>query len=261
MALNSSIYLFSIFKFAAKPLLSLFVAPYSSLSPKNQAQADVRLPSMVFCAYVVYYAMKLLLLDNALHSDRLFGTSDESEYLMTLASGYFLFDILYCIIHKDTIAFILHGQASLLFFNMSHLFHLAIVCFYVYSFALVFNFLQFYGCVFLMFEASTVMLNLAWFVKYVYKEEAGSFASLLVGGVFAAVFLLFRILFGNYMNIVYFYPDIFGLWKEKQGDMFWKTQIIVFSSINVFLFLLNFFWFYKIIAMVFCASNKDKKKN
>jgi hypothetical protein len=76
----------------------------------------------------------------------------------------------------------------------------------------------------------------------------------LTNFLFAGAFFTCRIVYGNVQSFRFF-RDMVELFHRDglSGPM------VIFAAINVFLTLLNLFWFYKILAMIF-KTKKPKKK-
>ncbi len=133
-----------IFALLARPLVFALAPSLRKKSRKDQLGAFVRIPSLVNCAIEVPLGLYLLRTDAALRADRLFGHSVGGSVLSMLAAGYFLFDVTHSLYDYQGPLFLVHG----------------VLCAFVYSGALR-PFVQYYACVYLMFEASTVFLNRA----------------------------------------------------------------------------------------------------
>jgi hypothetical protein len=115
---------------------------YRALNLGKQASWKIHSVSFTFSIIVV----PLSLLKPAL-DDNLFGSDVYSSRLYSFAIGYFLWDIFITILHFDQTGW-------------PFLFH-ALACMSVFSFSL-YPFGQGYGQVFLLFEVSTVFLNVHW---------------------------------------------------------------------------------------------------
>lgn len=161
--------------------------------------------------------------DAALAENPLFGYSSSCAVAMSVSFGYFIWDSAICIksIKSNGIGFVLHG----------------LFCAAIYGLSLT-PFLMYFGIRFLIFELSTIFLNLHWFmdklnVKSPVLNAANSIA--LLFSFFGA-----RIVFGLYESSVY-YRAVFA-----NFDKFPFWAFILFSSSNVTLTGLNFLWFYKL---------------
>lgn len=226
--------LYWIIYFASKPLC-FFLAPsyFRSLEAKHHVEAYIRIPSWVNCAVVVSASLYELFLNPVLTQNRVFGSTFASRSLMIAAAGYFFFDLTFCAYKWQGPGFTFH----------------AIVCVTVYTLALL-PFVQFYGCVFLLFEISTIFLNAAWYARYVFKVPASSLVANAINIFFAFSFFVVRIVFGNYQSYR-FYQDMWVLPS-------WMWLHYLFMFVNVSLQSLNHYWLYRIILMI--TKGDDKKK-
>lgn len=131
-----------------QPLLFRFIPVLRKKSRKEQLSAFVRIPSTLNCLVVCSLGAFNLLFDEALSQDRVFGHSMGGRITAVVAAGYFVFDLTHSLYDYQGFAFLLH----------------AVLCTAVFSGALR-PFVQYYACVYLLFETSTFFLNLIWFVK------------------------------------------------------------------------------------------------
>jgi TLC domain len=115
---------------------------YRTLNLGKQASWRIHLVSLIFSTIVI----PLSLLKPSLQ-DNLFGSSLFASKLYSFTIGYFLWDVCITILHFDQTGW-------------PFLFH-ALACMCVFSFSL-YPFAQGYGQVFLLFEVSTVFLNIHW---------------------------------------------------------------------------------------------------
>ena len=233
---------------ASGPVCLWLCPPLRGASRREQMQAFVRLPSLVNCLVATGMALAILLdTSSPLLADRIDAVSPVSSALYCVATGYFLFDVAESFVDYHGHAFLAHG----------------VLCSFVYGLALFVPILHYYGAVFLMFEASTVFLNIGWFIKSVYKYPATSLPMIVVNACFAVSFFLARIVFGFYQSY-YFFVDIFAL-RAAEGSI--RPVLYFFMATNVFLCSLNVFWFYKILLMASrslgfgARDNGDAKKN
>ena len=128
----------------------------------------------------------------------------------------------------------------------------AVLCGAVYLSALCLPMVQYYGAVFLLFELSTILLNVGWFVMNVYDYPSSSLLMKSVNAAFALSFFACRLLYGNYQSY-WFFLDMAQLYRSHG----FSWGMLLFCSANLLLAGLNFFWFYKIIRMV---TKKPKTK-
>lgn len=228
------IYLFS------EPLCLALFSPLRSKSRRDQLQAFIRVPSLVNCILTVPLAFYMLSINSGgLSVDRITGSTWLSSFLLASAAGYFLFDVTQSFFDYHGHAFLMH----------------ALVCSYVYTGSLVTPFVQYYGCVFLLFESSTIFLNVGWYLKNVYEVPSNSWPMMINNFFFASFFFLSRIAYGFYQSY-HFIVDLFAL-RAQNGAI--PTMGLMFMAVNIFLCALNLFWFYKIVRMI-TRSSSDKTR-
>ncbi len=221
-----------------KPLLLAVVPVLSKKSRKDQLSAMVRLPSLINCVFVVPLAWYLLATDHQLASDRFFSQSRGGNVLVALAAGFFVFDLTHSVFDFQGVPFFLH----------------AVLCSAVYCLALLLPFCQYYGCVFLLFELSTVWLNVMWYVKFVFDLSDKSLVYRICATMFAISFFAARIVYGNYNN-VFFFADV---WRRL--DEFNVPVLALFLTANVILTLLNAYWFWRIISVIIMGKKINKEE-
>ncbi len=222
----------------AKPLLFFLVPVLRSKSRKDQLSAMVRVPSLLNCALVVPVAFHLLRTDRALDADRFFGSSTGGNVLMALAAGFFVFDLTHSMFDFQGLPFLVH----------------AVLCSAVYCLALTLPYVQYFGCVYLLFELSTVWLNAMWFVKFVYGLPEKSLVYRVCAAAFALTFFASRIVFGKYSNYV-FYRELLLRYHEQHAPV---TALFVFA--NVALTVLNHYWFYRVISVIVMGKAIKKEE-
>ncbi len=125
----------------------------------------------------------------------------------------------------------------------------AICCLFIYMNCL-FPVMQYYGCLFLLFELSTPLLHIRQFFILAKKNSGALFS--LVQYSFALVFFLVRLVGGFYMSY-YWWAELAPPWWNGQLHSF--SIMSVYFAINLVLNVLNTFWFAKIIR----GGRKERK--
>ena len=101
-------------------------------------------------------------------------------------------------------------------------------------------FLTRYASVFLLFEASTVFLNLRWFLETC--GQGDSFLAKLNSYAFSLVFFLARIVYGLLSSVRFAQDVFFTEWHRV------PTAIAIYFAVaNIVLNGLNLFWFTRIV--------------
>lgn len=216
--------------FLSGPLCLALFSPLRHKERKEQLGAFIRVPSLVNCAIVVPLASYILLFDAASLPDRVRSTSLLSSALLSSAAGYFVFDVMHAAYDYHGPAFLAHG----------------LLCSTVYALALLTPFVHYYGTVFLLYEVSTIFLNIGYFLKSVYEYPSNSPLMMLVNILFALAFLLCRLVYGTYESY-FFFLDMRELIRVQGGL---SLHPILFGLINILLGCLNIFWFSKIVKMI-----------
>lgn len=160
----------------------------------------------------------------------LFMESPRAMLAFAIATGYFLWDVKHCLTEKKlNVGFTMH----------------ACLCFLVYLFG-QFPFLNYHGCFFLLFEASTLFLN----ARKVLLLTGQTKHPLLpvMSQLFAVCFLLVRIIGG--MSVSYaFWRAVLKLMQD--GVAHSRLICAFYLASNLALNGLNVFWFAQILRSIF----------
>ncbi|KAL2913661.1 hypothetical protein HK105_206821 [Polyrhizophydium stewartii] len=214
------------FVFLAGGWLSRSNPHYARLTPLKKAAWCIHIVSVVFSVIICTASAPIFFMPE-LEADRLFGYSYYAGSVYAFACGYFLWDTVISIyyIKESGLGFVLHG----------------VTCFFV--FLLSFRpFLQYFGCVFLMFELSTVFLNVHWFC-----DKTGRTGTRLqwINGIFLiTTFFSVRIVFGFYQSYRYF-ATCYALW-----DIVPKHLFYFYATADTILCSLNLWWFWRMIQSI-----------
>ncbi|KAF0275109.1 hypothetical protein FOG50_04044 [Hanseniaspora uvarum] len=161
--------------------------------------------------------------------ERVFGYTEHNNKIAILACGYFLWDMLisaYC----STPAFMIHG----------------VVSFTVYSIGLS-KFINYYACVFLIFELSNPFLNIRWFANH--YQKSNNILARANEAIFMLMFFLCRIVWGL-TQIIILLIDFSQIYTRKD---FQTGHALVITIGNIILNILNTYWF---LIMVKIAKKK-----
>ncbi|EIW84922.1 DUF887-domain-containing protein [Coniophora puteana RWD-64-598 SS2] len=206
------------------PLLSsaLFPSSYAKAGKRVQHNWDIHVVSLVHAVVIIVLSGRCLMIP-ALDADRAFGWDDQAGYVIAIACGYFIWDLVDSIVEFTDIGFVLHGFSCTLIYGLAFR-----------------PFLQYYGLRFLFWELSTVFLNIHWFLDK--TGQSGSQFQLLNGICLLATFFSVRLIWGGKMS--------FDFWHTL-GDIYNQLPIIyslVYGVGNVVLQSLNWLWFTKMIT-------------
>ncbi|KAI9228028.1 MAG: DUF887-domain-containing protein [Piptocephalis tieghemiana] len=199
---------------------------YGALKPVQQINWNIHVVSMVHCAIALPIAFRLLA-RGALQDDRIFGYDRDVADSMAISLGYFIWDAIVSIRHIRSFGpeFCLHGVACSAIFLQGYQ-----------------PFFMSFGPIFLLYEISTVFLNIHWFMDKCGLSD--SLAQSLNGIILLLSFFFSRILYGTYQSVVV-YVDLFRVRDQISTGLFW---LLAFS--NLLLMSLNFLWFSKMLSMV-----------
>lgn len=178
------------------------------------------------------------LTDPVLLSSPLWAYTESSLSLVCIASGYFLYDTVTCMVWHDiySFEFLAHGAISFQIFFWGTR-----------------PFLNYYASIFLLFEVSTIFLNLNWFL-----DKAKMTMSPI--GIVNGLILLFtfggvRVVFGLYQSYHFWVTML------SNTDTVHVYFIIYYLVSNLILCSLNIFWYSKMIQMVIAKVTEPKKNS
>lgn len=121
-----------------------------------------------------------VILDPELKADKMYATNAHSSSMVVYAAGYFLYDILLCLLrfNENGPSFLVH----------------AIGCSLAFWYPMFTRHLHYFGACFLMWEISTPFLYFRWFLLKTNRGEKPIMA--LANNAFALAFLGCRVIFG-----------------------------------------------------------------
>ncbi|KAJ1865227.1 hypothetical protein LPJ73_000067 [Coemansia sp. RSA 2703] len=231
--------LFQLLRLSSNTLSSLvFGAKFDSLTARQKYDWGIRVVSQVHAIFVVILAVPIFF-DKELTNDTIYGFSEYASRVYTVVCGYFLWDIFISIsdVKKQGVGFVVHGVAS---FGV-----------YILAFG---PSLQYYGASFIMFEASTIFLNINWWLDKL--GMTGSRLQLYNAVTLLSLYLVVRILFGTYMSY-HLFEDLKTKGTHTPAAVYYFYRIA-----NSSVLLLSYYWFYLLIAgaMRRFSSRKSEKK-
>ncbi|KAK3330862.1 TLC domain-containing protein [Apodospora peruviana] len=191
---------------------------------------------------------------------RIWGYTGAGGMIQAMACGYFVWDLCITLCYLDV-------------FGLGLLAH-AVSALAVYSFGFR-PFLNYYSCIFILYELSTPFLNIHWFFDKL--NMTGSKAQLYNGIALLFTFFACRLVWGSYQSVlvyidmwqaVHHSPDagyvaaalsqnstltdpdqnMMAFVKESVPVPIWLALVYVAS--NIVLNTLNWFWFFKMITAV-----------
>ncbi|EJU05642.1 DUF887-domain-containing protein [Dacryopinax primogenitus] len=219
-------------------MLSPYVSKtYATLPKKTRHAWDVRFTSLVHAILVVYLAWRTM--DKpALVQDRAFGWDPESGTMASIAVACFLWDVIESVTNFENIGFLLHACSCLGIF----------LCTFR-------PFLNYYAARFLLWETSTIFLNIHWWLDK--TGQTGTTFQLVNGVILMTAFFCVRLMFGGYQSTQFWHT--MGEIRDKVP----MPLLILYTVGNVFLQGLNWYWFYKMIAALrkrFVPANVIEQK-
>lgn len=220
---------------AASPAVStrLFGKTYTGLDAKTKLNFDIHVVSMVQCVISIAVIMPGWchpFIANRVNDPYLsiFGYTPYSGFVSGITIGYFIWDLVVCLLHHKLfgLGFLLHAFAALFVFGVS----LKPFCLpWIPSF--------------LLFELSTPFVNINWFAS---KLPAGTISDRVVainGLLLLVTFFLVRILWGFYA-VVILSIDFYQVLDHVH--IFFPLAIL---TLNGSLDMLNLYWFSKMLAI------------
>ncbi|KAM5356352.1 hypothetical protein ACJ41O_002998 [Fusarium nematophilum] len=245
--------LYSVIFWPISPWLSNLLAPehYSKLPRKRRLNWDAHVVSMVQSTLINGLAIWVMFADSELRNmnweERVWGYTGAAGFIQALAAGYFLWDLVVTSLNLDV-------------FGLGTLAH-AIAALLVYSLGFR-PFVNYYACVFILWELSTPFLNVHWFMDKL--GMTGSRAQLYNGLMLLLTFFSCRLVYGTYSSFCVFldvwaginaHPKIETLAAPTMSFVdqdstvpFWLGAAYLVA--NLTLNSLNFYWFFMMIRAV-----------
>ncbi|PIA14425.1 hypothetical protein COEREDRAFT_88671 [Coemansia reversa NRRL 1564] len=229
--------LISAFLFEGLFRLSAFLSPiifpigWARMNKVDRYKWCVRKASTCHAVYMVTRSLAIILADSSLRNNPVHGSDSNAESTYAVTVGYFLWDMIntYSNIDMNGWGFMFHAIMS---FSV-----------YLLSYAPL---MQYYGACFMMFEVSTLFLNMHLDLEnYALKDHIMYY---LNGMALVSSFFFFRIVYGTILSI--------KVWKDLAStaipiSMF-ATSII--RAANIILIGLSYYWFSIIIITAKCSA-------
>ncbi|KAI4294249.1 hypothetical protein K525DRAFT_244259 [Schizophyllum commune Loenen D] len=220
----ASLLFFTSIHVLVSPICTKVLAPrtYRGLRGRRGRNAwNIHVVSMVHALIVVPLAMRCLY-SPSLAANRIHGWDYDAAIAHSVAVGYFLWDTADAIINFVDLGFVAHGMACLLVYGLSYR-----------------PFVLYYGVRCLLWEISTIFLNIHWFLDKLGKT--GSTAQKINGALLLASFFGVRIVYGGMVS-AQFLTELYTIRRDVS-----TTVCVVYGGGNILLQGLNWFWFFKMI--------------
>ncbi len=203
---------------------------YQQLPFKMQLQWGTRVVAFIHAVLILALSAYCMTSDPIISQKPTYGISTLSYLTFQIATGYFMWDLLLCLLFFKE-------------FGWGFLLH-AVGCFFTFALQLE-GLLPFYGCFYLLFEASTPFLNCHWLMDKMGIPNSSPLKKL--NAVLLVVsFFVFRLLLG----IGYTYHSIwpaFNYLSERADNSIIVALMYYYKATIVTLSLLNCYWFYTIV--------------
>jgi len=224
--------------FLGKLLLPAFDF-YRKFDPVRQYKTRGLVPSTAFIAFSCGLSVYIINSDKELQGMRLNGATELSSFIISVATGYFIYDSLVIGMHlkHDGVAYLVHG----------------ILCLFTYGIAAVYHVYHYYGPVFLLFEFTTLFVNCRWLLYELNMKDSGMY--FWNGLCLLCAWFFVRIVFG-FSSSYFFWQDTAEAYNNETVAvpiMGWYC----FSNIS--LNCLNVMWFIQIVKGALRAVGGGKK--
>ncbi|ODA78126.1 hypothetical protein RJ55_06729 [Drechmeria coniospora] len=235
------------------PIVSKLLASkhYVKLSPQKRLNWDAHVVSMFQSTLIIILASWVMLVDDDRRAmnweERVWGYTGAAGMIQALAAGYFVWDLIITSWNIDVFGF---G-------TLAH----AISALFVYIFGFR-PFLNYYGCIFILWELSTPFLNIHWFMDKI--GMTGSRMQLYNGFLLLFSFFCCRLIYGTYQSVLAFrdtwaaidrHPTqhlhnstVMAFATDESSVPMWLGAVYLAS--NLTLNSLNFYWFVMMIRAV-----------
>lgn len=222
-----------------------FPGVYGRLNPETKEAWCVSVMALIHSVIDSVFVLAFLN-DPALNQDKMGGYQPQFEFMLSIAQGYYTWDMILCITNFDTYGFM-------------YLIHAALGVFGIL--VATSRHLQFYAIPFLIPEVSSVFLHTRHLLKF-----SGLSHTLLYKANFLAflvAFVFIRVGFENYHT----FSLIGSIWRGETGKVYFPFAVY-FAVLGVVLMILNFIWLKQILTITYYTLTKkssnstktDKKK-
>ncbi|WRT64766.1 uncharacterized protein IL334_001700 [Kwoniella shivajii] len=210
------------------------VKKYGEFDRRTKIGWATHVVSMVHAILVIPLAIRCIQ-SQTLKSDPVFGYDPFVGHVFAFSSGYFLWDTLDSLMNSS-IGFVVHGAACLAVF--------------MFSFR---PFLAGFGAPFLLWELSTPLLNIHWFMDKAGLSTKYPTFFLVNALLFMLVFFLARIVYGGANSLLFFHT----MWTERHRIPLHLHAIYCLG--NLALNALNWLWFSKMLAKMYARLQGEEK--
>lgn len=244
---------YSLIFWPISPLLSKLIAPqhYSKLSRRRRLNWDAHVVSFIQSTLINVIAIWVMVVDQERKSmnseERVWGYTGAAGMVQALAAGYFVWDLYVTSTNLDVFGLgtLAHAIAALLVYTL--------------GFRPLVNY---YGCIFILWELSTPFLNIHWFFDKV--NMTGSSAQLYNGILLLFTFFSARLIYGTYQSFCVF-SDMWAAVNAHPTKTFSQSLVMQYATpestvptwlavsylaSNITLNTLNFYWFIMMIRAV-----------
>ncbi|RCI14874.1 hypothetical protein L249_7047 [Ophiocordyceps polyrhachis-furcata BCC 54312] len=247
-------FFYSLIFYPVSPVLSSLLAPrhYAELPRKKRLSWDAHVVSMIQSTLINVLAAWVIFADDERRlmswEERVWGYTGAAGMIQALAAGYFVWDLAVTCRNIDV-------------FGLGTLAH-ALAALLVYFLGFQRPFVNYYGCVFILWELSTPFLNIHWFMDK--TNMTGSRAQLYNGYILLFTFFSCRLVYGTCQSVLAF-RDIWAAVNITPNAISRESAVMVFANdtsviphwlaviylaSNLTLNSLNFYWFIMMIKAV-----------
>ncbi|XP_071811341.1 TLC domain-containing protein 4-B-like [Apostichopus japonicus] len=200
---------------------------YDSLSDNLKQDWNSRVTSLVHCAIVSPIAIYVVLADEEVNRDPVWGYSVISRIVMAITEGFMLADFLVIIKYfplKDAIIFSFHHLATL----------------YPYTYNVLYGPMPYFGCFKLTTEGSTPFVNLRWFLSTLELTDGDLY-------FYNGILMTFSFFVLRILTIIPYWISVYRTFSTHPmpGITPHMRNSLIFGSIA--LDLLNIYWFRKML--------------
>lgn len=187
--LSASLFYHCIFIYIAPALSTkLFASRYNILPTEGKLRWNMKCVSFIQSTSISLLSLWVMVIDKERKAmsleERVWGYTGAAGMVQGFAVGYFVWDTYIMVRYTQVFgqAMLAHGIACTITFSL--------------GFRPVFNY---YGCVFMLYELSTPLLNIHWFMDKV--GMTGSSLQIYNGIALIVTFFAVRLVYGAYMSI------------------------------------------------------------
>ncbi|KFA70826.1 hypothetical protein S40288_09782 [Stachybotrys chartarum IBT 40288] len=245
--------LYSVIYYPISPLLSKLLLPdhYLKLSYNSRLNWDTHVVSLVQSVLINGLAIWVMIYDEERKQmdleERVWGYTGAAGLVQSLAAGYFVWDLVVTSLHVKVFGLgtLAHAIAALIVYMLGYR-----------------PFVNYYGCIFILWELSTPFLNIHWFLDKL--SMTGTRLQLYNGILLLFSFFACRLVYGTYQSVRVF-SDVVAtinrhpsLEKRESSLMYFATEAstvpvwlgAMYLASNLTLNFLNFYWFNKMVRAV-----------